>query len=483
MRIQNKLFGYIAAFSFALVVISLGLVQLALDRGMIDYVNARHIDSIIPIVKDLEGVYQVDESWDGLRRNHRVFKQILDANILQSDVFPRPERGKRMPPPPRDRFERDGPSPPRNGHPRKPPPRAEHAVLDVKRNIVVGRLAPKRDYLFVDIKHNNEVVGYFATAKRERLTEGYDLSFVDQQQFYLLWLGGGLILLVAVITLPLSRHLTRPIRDITAAMHNLAQGHYDTSLKMQRNDELGGLSRDVNELALTLKHNQDSRQKWLAEVSHELRTPLAVLKGELESILDGIRPLTMDQVQSLSDEVKQLQRLIDDLHDLARTDMGTQHYKKQKIDIVNCVCDCAKRHIKALEKVGIELKIKRPNSAVFFYADAQRIQQLIDNLFSNIIKYAKQAEVVTLSIQQQADEVLITIEDNGLGVAESDLALLFNHQFRVHHEASQWEDGSGIGLSICKKITEAHNGKIHAFRSTQGGLGISMKFTNRNVVK
>jgi two-component system sensor histidine kinase BaeS len=155
-------------------------------------------------------------------------------------------------------------------------------------------------------------IGFLAVSKRDQLTAGYELNFVEQQQRYILFIALGLVLVAMLIAMPLAAHFVKPIKRLTSAMSKLTSGEYQQRIDLKRKDEFAHLSRDFNELAATLQQNEQARKRWLADISHELRTPVAVLKGELEAMLDGIRPLSLERIQSANEEVKQLEQLLDD---------------------------------------------------------------------------------------------------------------------------------------------------------------------------
>ena len=484
MRIQNKLFATFVVFSLLLVAISLGLVQLGLNKGMMDYVNAREKQAMQPAVEQLQSLYERYGDWEALRGNHRLFQQIIGSALNESGILPEGPMGRndrpRRPPP------RDGRPPPRREPPpgqggprpgkRPTPGPVSHAILDADKNLIIGHYPSDRQMMFSEIIVDETIVGYLSVTKRTKLVEEYELSFVEQLQKYIWLIGAGLVFISALLTLPLSRHLTRPLRHITANMRNLATGHYAVPQAPKRDDELGILSRDVNELAKTLQQNQQARQRWLADVSHELRTPVAVLQAQMDAMLDGIRPLDKEQLESASEEVQQLQRLIDDLHELARTDLGEQRYRKIDFDLCERIPKWLERHKGPLSDRGIKLTFESNASSVNFYGDPHRLQQLFDNLLSNTEKYATGADQVSVILSANEQSVTIKVEDNGQGVPTESLPLLFDHLYRVEKTDEALPAGSGIGLAICKKIVEAHNGEIEPFQSTLGGLGISIRF-------
>ena len=326
----------------------------------------------------------------------------------------------------------------------------------------------------MDIVVEDRVVGFLAVSKRDHLTTGYELSFVEQQQRYIVLVALGLILVAMLIAIPLAAHFVRPIKRLTAAMSMLTSGEYQQRIDLKRKDEFAQLSRDYNELAATLQQNEQARKRWLTDISHELRTPVAVLKGELEAMLDGVRPLSLERIQSSNEEVKHLEKLLDDLHELTRNDLGTLHYRKESVDLIPLLREEANHYYTLLDEKNIEVKFGiLPKQAIIF-GDTKRLKQLLGNLFTNTAKYASDGNILKVSaeVSQQQNEIYLRFEDNGAGVDAEDLPKLFEHLFRVENSRNRETGGSGLGLSICKKIVDAHHGKISAFASDLGGLGI-----------
>src|SRR5690606_14832335 len=133
---------------------------------------------------------------------------------------------------------------------------------------------------------------------------------------------------------PLSSLLVRPIHDIVAGHRALTRGDYGARIRPRSSDELAQLAQDFNTLAKTLEQNRAARQQWIADISHELRTPLAILRGELESLQDGVRPLSRESLDSLHHEVVRLNALVNDLHELSMSDLGALIYEMGNIDVV-----------------------------------------------------------------------------------------------------------------------------------------------------
>lgn len=492
MRIKSKLIAIFFVTSVALVIAQVLVMQWSIGKGMIDYVNQRELKALSGVASSLADIFQQDGSWQNITGKHKRFKNIVDKGLVDSEFTSRPSN--RPPSRPQGSRQKGGPERPnrnpnsseppngRRGEPFGPPPgikghrlfEVSYALLDVEKKFLAGLYSNQLDFSFVDILVGDHVVGFLAVSKRDQLTAGYELNFVKQQQRYIIFVALGLILIAMLIAIPLAAHFVRPIKRLTAAMSMLTSGDYQQRINLKRKDEFAHLSRDFNELAATLQQNEQARKRWLADISHELRTPVAVLKGELEAMLDGVRPLSLERIQSSNEEVKQLEKLLDDLHELTRNDLGSLHYRKESLDLVALLSEEASHYSTLLDERNIDVKFGNLPKDVVIFGDRKRLKQLLANLFTNTAKYASEGNMLKISAEvvQQADEIQLRFEDNGPGVGTTDLPKLFDHMFRVENSRNRATGGSGLGLSICQKIVEAHHGKISAFASDLGGLGI-----------
>lgn len=489
MKIQNKLFLFLFGFSLTLVTILVLLMQWSIGKGMVEYVASKEIATLNPVITKLIEQYKVDNNWQSIRGQHNKFRRLISQQLAGTDFEPNDRKMQLPPTRGREQNSNIFPSPARHERPRpggrRPPPaikgEGEYALLDTNEKLVVGKYIDTLDYTKTVIKIDDMTIGYFAVSKRNLLTQGYEVDFIEQQQHYL-WLISLLVMsLVTLVTFPLARHIVEPIKLITQGMHQLTQGNYNQSIELNRQDELSELSRDYNELALTLSENESARKRWLANISHELRTPVAILRGELEAMLDKVRPLTPSNISSANDEVKHLQRLIDDLNLLTSTDVGGMGYRKQHEDLVILMLSEAEKYRCYLADAGITLTLDLKVKEAIVYADNNRLFQLFENIISNCIKYSS-ATQLTISVTVEnivnnlekpvGDTVTITFEDNGEGVEEPHLIHLFEHLYRVEDSRNRKTGGSGLGLSICRHIVVAHQGKISAHKAKLGGLAV-----------
>jgi two-component system sensor histidine kinase BaeS len=443
------------------------LIQWSINKGIVDYVNSKEIEALKPLVTQLKNEYKKQNSWEAIQGNHKKFGDLLFLTMQDNTVL-LPQIGEQ---PPRE----EGGRPPERQERRPPVHHEAYALLGAKKNLIAGHLAEKSDYNETVIKLDDVVIGWLISPKQKSITDGYELDFIEQQQSYLGIIALMAMLLVALITWPLANHLAEPIKKIILGMHKLTQGDYQQQVILNRKDELGDLSRDFNQLAITLFENENARKRWLANISHELRTPVAILRGELEAMLDGVRLLDKNNIDSANDEVKHLQHLIDDLHQLTSADIGGMHYHKQTIDIsawLNAEVDKYAGYLSA-SHTALVVDIKATD--VYVFADVTRLCQIFENLINNCIKYAE-ASVLNLSLSVEeintVKKVIVSIEDDGIGVPEEHLANLFEYLYRVESSRNRKTGGAGLGLSICEHIVLAHQGSIKAEASSLGGLAI-----------
>jgi two-component system sensor histidine kinase BaeS len=296
------------------------------------------------------------------------------------------------------------------------------------------------------------------------------------------WLGGDNLMyltllgvaLLGAVALRLAQRLLVPVTPLLEVTHRMAMGDYSARVPTAGADELARLAVDLNRLADTLSHNDRLRRDLLADISHELRTPLSVLRGEIEAMEDGVRPLTQDALASLRVEVSLLSKLIDDLYELSLSDVGALTYEFAPVDITERVATSVAAFGDWFEAKGISLSVHLPDDAVFVNGDLHRLTQLLGNLFENSLRYTDGGGAVRVYLSSTATQLRLEIEDSAPGVPDDALPRLFERLFRVEASRSRRSGGAGLGLALCKHIVEAHGGQIIARHSPLGGLALAI---------
>ncbi len=319
----------------------------------------------------------------------------------------------------------------------------------------------------------------------EELIEKADIEFA-QTQTQLMALGSVLIVLLGLILLwPLAQHFLHPMRQLTQAMRRVASGDLTQRLHVERQDELGQLQRDFNHLAQSLESAQLSRNQWIADISHELRTPLTVMRGSLEALVDGVRPMTTDNLAPLSHEVALLSRLIEDLYQLSLSDVGALQYQMKPLCLSELVTLSLAQHRDKREAKGLSLLtegLNNPESEAWIVGDRARLLQLLSNLLNNALDYTDayrpdgQPGVVSVALQSSEGKVRLVIEDSAPGVSDEELPRLSERFYRTDPSRNRRTGGAGLGLSMVSQIALAHQASFALSSSPLGGLRVTLTF-------
>lgn len=325
------------------------------------------------------------------------------------------------------------------------------------------------------VRVQGQVVALVRMRPIEPVTDANDVRFLQRQYQGIAAVATALILLALISAWWLARQWAKPLAAVQQATARIARGELNVRVPSARKDEIGDVVRNVNLMAESLQNIEGARRRWIADMSHELRTPLAALRGEIEALVDGIRPLSQDAVLSLRDDVHRLGALIDDLHLLAMSDLQGLPCHMVETDAVAVVNDALQRFARRAATAGMSIRwASTPPASLPVYWDTERIHQLLSNLLENSLRYTDPPGRVELSAERTGDTVRITINDSGPGVAAEDLLHLFEPLYRGGSARSRNTGGSGLGLAICEAIAGAHGGSIQAQSSALGGLQVTV---------
>ncbi len=271
----------------------------------------------------------------------------------------------------------------------------------------------------------------------------------------------------------LARSLTRPTRELTTALHAMADGQLHQAVPVRSRDEMGELALAFNRMSADLTRANQQRRQMTADIAHDLRTPVTVISGYLEALRDGILPPTAERFTILYDESQHLQRLIEDLRTLSLADAGELSLDRQRIApralldrIVAVYAHQAEQQEILLETATIEAV---PDLAI----DLTRMTQVFSNLVSNALRYTPAHGSITLSAQPQGTGVALSVRDTGAGIMPDALPRIFDRFYRADIARAQSQGGSGLGLAIARALVEAHGGSI----SVTSQLGAGATFT------
>jgi two-component system sensor histidine kinase BaeS len=260
-----------------------------------------------------------------------------------------------------------------------------------------------------------------------------------------------------------------PFGDLIEAAGRVEAGDYAARVQVPRHGwrELKGLMDAFNSMTARLEADEEQRRTLLADVSHELRTPLAVLRGELEAMIDGIHPMDEAHLAGAVDQIEMLTKLVEDLRTLALAEAGTLPIHPEPTDVaVLCADVCSSFESLAAEH-AVRLELSAPDDLPLVELDPLRIRQVIGNLVANALRYAPADSAVTIDARFIGDGVEIRVTDRGPGIDPELLPHLFERFTK-----SEDSRGSGLGLAIARRLVEAHGGTIEATSPPTGGTEI-----------
>ncbi len=470
--IRFKLFLTFLATTFLVVAGMYIFMRWSLNKGFSELIEARQQERVINLIDGLTDYYANNRTWNNLVGDKQKWIDLL----LQSNPRQRtPAWVKKALADPNDVW------PPalteeqtkRNFTPLE----LRVMLLDAGQKIVFGREDALQRSSLLPIYYQEKIVGFIGLIPGKTVNHVSEIRFMERQSESFIWIALLMICLSACLALLLSYLLGRPLKRITTAVKTLAVGKYDIRLSVESTDELGQLARDFNDMAAALEQSEQARRRWVADISHELRTPLAVLRGELEALQDGIRPLSTEAIDSLLGDVMRLNRLTEDLYQLSLSDQGALTYRKAHINPLEIL----KEDLDALKPIfqNKAINITWTNTLtnpVCIYADPDRLSQLFRNILNNSANYTDGNGKLSIAIFREADKLLLNFSDSEPGVPSDELPKLFDRFYRVDRSRNSNRGGGGLGLSICNNIVQAHNGTIKALSSSMNGICIQIEF-------
>lgn len=288
-------------------------------------------------------------------------------------------------------------------------------------------------------------------------------EFLESVHESLKWVGAGIVVVGLAASYALAHSITVPLRKLNSAVQEIARGNYGQRVFIDSGDEVQQLATGFNNMAEALETNNQLRRRLLADIAHELRTPLAVIKGNLEGMLDGVIEADKEQLASLHEETVHLTRLICDLRDLSLAEAGQLTLEKSPTDLRQLVS----RSVSMLKPLASEKGIGLESSLAetpLVGLDASRINQVVYNLLTNAVRYTPAGGRISVAteviVDDKKDWIRLTVSDTGQGIAAEDLPHIFDHFYRADKSRNRKSGGSGIGLSIVKTLVETHGGRV-----------------------
>ena len=302
-----------------------------------------------------------------------------------------------------------------------------------------------------------------------------------------------LIMTSALITAWINKDIYKPLKEFSIAMRHIAEGDFDYRMARVRDDEMGQLYENYEQMRLQLKENEEEKaenekksKELVSNISHDLKTPITSIKGYVEGIMDGVAdtPEKMDKyIKTIYNKANDMDRLINELTTYSGIDSNKIPYHFHILNVSDYFSDC-------VEEVGLDLESKNihlnftnlVSMDTCVVADPEQLKKVINNIISNSVKYMGHANGdIEIRILDENESVKIEIEDNGKGIAAKDIGNIFERFYRTDASRNSLQGGSGIGLSIVKKIIEDHGGYVWA--TSKEGEGTCMHFVLRKYIE
>ncbi len=289
-----------------------------------------------------------------------------------------------------------------------------------------------------------------------------------------LLVGGSLAIIISLLLiLFLSRRVTSPIAILSSAARKLGRGDLSQRVQVRGEGEVAALSQAFNTMATELQNNEQLRQNLIADVAHELRTPLSNIQGYLEAIRDGVMEPDTATIHSLNEEAALLSRLVNELQELSLAEAGELRFVYQAEDIIELVKQAVNPWQPQLKIKEISLSLYLPENLPLVSIDWQRVNQVLHNLLENAVAHTGRGGTITVAAAKQGNWVEVSVSDTGEGIPAADLPNIFERFYRVDRSRARATGGSGLGLTIAKRLVEAQGGKI----TVQSELGKGSRFS------
>jgi len=290
------------------------------------------------------------------------------------------------------------------------------------------------------------------------------------REFYYLIIGF-MILVIIIAWFLLKIWLTDPIQELTQAADYISKGDLSRRININTGGvEIDGLATNMNQMAMTLdqdfrriKRMEKVRSEFLGNVTHELKTPISSISGYIETLLEGAikdENVNMGFLERALENVKRLEELVTDLVEISRIETGELQMNYDYFNIYNLLNDIHKDSQQRNSNKNIKIQLEVPDKKLFIYGDKSRLEQVIDNLLSNSMRYTDQGHI-RIKVLRRDNELVFSIVDTGIGISRKSINRIFERFYRADKARDRRKGGTGLGLAISKHIIEAHGSNIY----------------------
>lgn len=361
--------------------------------------------------------------------------------------------------------------------------------MSIKKRLIISNIGmiviPILGFLIVEI-----ILAYLLFVVFNGNPQGKDLSLFIQFRFIAMVLI--LIITNGLLTYYVSKSILVPIKKLSIAAKKIREGELEYSVKSNKKDELGELSNTFESMRIKLKEAkaeqilyEQNRQELIASISHDLKTPLTSIKGYVNGIQDGVAN-TPDKLKRYLDTIyktaNDMDGLIDELFLYSKLDLKRLPFHFEKVDLYPFFADFVDELVFNMESEhGTAALIANKEESFIVEADREKLKRVVVNIIQNSLKYMKKDhKEIQVYLFSKPNEVVVEIKDNGIGISKEDIPFIFNSFYRTDTSRNSSTGGSGLGLSIVKKIIEEHGGTIWA--ESELGKGTSIYFKLKKVI-
>jgi signal transduction histidine kinase len=325
------------------------------------------------------------------------------------------------------------------------------------------------------VAKNGEVIGYLFIDQDTGEFEKAKVSLL----LLLFAMGIFAFMIGILLTVYLTKMISRPIQEMGTATNEIAKGNFKMELKINSEDEIGKLAKDIQSMGEQLKNYRDSRQQFISNISHDLRTPLTYIKGYSAIMKESGVVKEQEWKRNLEviyNEATRMEHLVKDLFQLTQLDNGQIELQKEDVPLIPFLKSILESRALILKEKGILYEFNYPSTSIMLRLDQHRMMQVFTNLIENSLRYTKMGGEITLSVEEHVNFITISVTDTGEGIPLVDIPHIFERFYRVDKSRSSESGGSGLGLAIAKQIIELHGGKIEVHSEVGVGTTFIIQF-------
>lgn len=446
----------VLAFSTVVVGAIAGVVLFAnldSERQVQSYMSRGGQYGLTGLVEELESYFETQGSWDG-----------VDA-VISSTNARRGQNGQRG-------------------------VNSELTLTDAVRRVVwssagetIGAVLEKGDIEnAIQLQRNGKEIAGYLVVKNSSQVQADEISpFVTRLRNVLVYAGVLAAILAVGLAILISNYLLKPVKALTKASNELSSGDFSTRVEIKGNDELAVLGSTFNQMAGNLQLAEERKKTLTADVAHELRTPISVQKAQLEGMLDGVLPVTQENLSIALQQTDFLSRMVDDLRLLAMADAGEIQFEYRQTDLKKLILQITAQFQAQMQNEGTRISCTfTPEDAnLVLNTDPDRLTQILHNLLSNAIRYGRKGGNITVSTNVYYEKVLIAVKDDGSGIPESALPHLFERFYRHERARSRETGGTGLGLAISKNLALLMGGDLTGVNDPDGGAVFTLSLPRK----